>query len=210
MRLYTCTGAPSPRRVTALLAEKEMEIEQVEVDLRAGEHMQAPFCLKNPMRTVPVLELDDGSCIWETGAIRGYLEEIQPEPRLLGADAKQRARVAMWDYWVEFHGLMPVMNAFRNAAPGFEDRALPGPRPVPQIAELAERGRRRYGEFLEDLDAQLGDSAHVAGDAFSVADIDARVTIDFARRAIKIDPPAELENLARWNSALDQRAAFRE
>jgi len=210
MRLFTCTGAPSPRRVTAFLAEKGLELELVEVDLRAGEHLQEPFCLKNPMRTVPALELDDGSCIWETGAIRGYLEEIHPEPRLLGDDAAARGRVAMWNYWVEFYGLVPVMNAFRNAAPGFEDRALPGPHPVAQIAELAERGQRRYGKFLEDLDARLADSAYVAGEAFSVADIDARVAIDFARRAIKFEPPAQLSNLAGWNGALDERAAFRD
>ena len=210
MKLHTCTGAPSPRRVTAFLAEKGLELEPVEVDLRAGEHMQEPFCRKNPMRTVPVLELDDGSCIWETGAIRGYLEESQPEPRLLGSDAAERAGVAMWAYWVEFSGLVPVMNAFRNATAGFEDRALPGPHPVPQIAALAERGQRRYRQFLEDLDARLADSAYVAGDPFSVADIDARVTIDFARQALKMEPPGELPHLARWNERLDQRPAFRQ
>ncbi|WP_369294111.1 hypothetical protein, partial [Klebsiella pneumoniae] len=48
MKLYTCTGAPSPRRVTLYLAAKGIELETVEVDLRAGEHLRDEFAARSP------------------------------------------------------------------------------------------------------------------------------------------------------------------
>ncbi len=205
MKLYTCTGAPSPQRVTEFLHVKQIELELVEVDLRHGEHRSPAFQQLNPQCTVPVLQLDDGSTLWETTAIRSYLEALYPQPALLGANPRQRAEVAMWEHWVEFSGLHAVMNAFRNAAAGFGMRALPGPHDFAQIPELAERDRQRYGFFLDDLDRRLQQQPWVAGEQFSVADIDARITIDFAGRAIKHKPDATLLPLQCWYDRLTER-----
>jgi glutathione S-transferase len=208
MKLYTCTGAPSPERVTAYLRHKGIAIDTVEVDLRAGAHFSDDFRRLNPYCTVPVLQLEDGSCLWMTGAIRMYLEALYPEIPLLGTDARQRAEVAMWQNWVEFNGLYAVMNAYRNAAPGLADRALPGAHKTVQIPALAERERQRYQCFLDDLNQRLDGAEYVAGDDFSVADIDARVSIDFATRAIKIQPATEHTRLQRWYKRLGQQRAF--
>lgn len=209
MRLYTCTGAPSPRRVTLYLAEKGLEIETVEVDLRAGEHLCDDFENKSPECTVPVLELDDGTCLWNTIAIREYLESQHPEPPLLGGEVRQRALVTQWVMWVEGHGFQAAAEAFRNAAEGMKDHALPGRRAIPQIAELAKRGRTRFGHYLEDLDARLAGEQWVAGDAFSVADIDALVAIDFGCRAIKRGFD-EHEHLSAWYEKVNARPAIRD
>jgi glutathione S-transferase len=208
MKLYICSGAPSPERVTAFLRAKQIELELIEVDLRNGEHMTAAFQRLNPMCTVPVLQLDDGDTLWDTCAIRGYLEALHPQPALLGADARERAEVAMWEHWVVINGLHAVMNAFRNAAPGFAMRALPGPHDFAQMPELAARDRQRFAYFLADLDQRLQQHQWIAGDGFSVVDIDARITIDFARRAIKLEADAGLKNLQRWYDALSARKLF--
>lgn len=205
MKLYTFPGAPSPRRIHLFLAEKGMEIDQEIVDIRSGAHFEADFGRLNPQRTVPLLELDDGTCLSESVAICRYLEEIQPEPPLLGRTARERARIADRDHWVEWHGLLAVMEAFRNSLPGMQDRALPGSRPVAQIEALAERGRERFGWFLEDLDGQLASHRFVAGDSFSVADITALVTVDFAARGIKLAIPETLEHATRWHRAVSAR-----
>ena len=151
MRLYTCTGAPSPQRVTLYLAEKGIELPTVEVNLRAGEHLSDAFAEKSPDCTVPVLELEDGRCLWHSQAIRHYLEGLYPEPPLLGRDAFERAAVTQWIGWVEHNGLMAAAEAFRNQVAGMKDHAVPGRRPVAQIPALAERGRLRFGHFLDDL-----------------------------------------------------------
>ena len=42
------------------------------------------------MGTLPVLELDDGTCIAESGAICRYFEELHPDPPLMGVDAQDK------------------------------------------------------------------------------------------------------------------------
>jgi len=207
MRLLTCTGAPSPRRVTLFLAEKGIELETVEIDLRAGEHLQDEFARKSPDCTVPVLELDDGSCLWNTQAIRQYLEALEPEPPLLGRDALERAHVTQWIGFIEHNGFLAAAEAFRNQAAGLRDHAVPGRRPVAQIPELAERGRKRFGFFCEDLDHRLAEVEHVAGEVFSVADIDAFTVLEFGQRATKLDMGG-LKHLEAWRKRLSARAAF--
>lgn len=208
MKLYTFPAAPSPRRVHLFLAEKGLKLDQQIVDLRSGEHLHTDYFTRHPQRTVPALELDNGQWLTECAAIVRFLEELQPEPRLLGSSITERALIADCDHWIEMHGLLAVMEAFRNHARGMRDRALPGPRPVAQIAELAERGRQRYRWFLQDLNQKLSEHAYAAGDDFSVADITAFVTIDFARSAIKIDIPTEADRLQDWFQRIHERPAF--
>src|SRR6056297_3153864 len=108
MRLLTCTGAPSPRRVTLYLAEKGIELDMAEVDLKSGEHLSDAFQAMSPECTVPVLELADGTCLWNSIAIRQYLESLHPEPGLLGGDALARALVTQYVLWIEHNGMMSV------------------------------------------------------------------------------------------------------
>lgn len=197
MKFYDCSTAPSPRRVRMFMAEKGVDIETVQVDLGSGEQFSEEFRELNPDCVVPVLELDDGRCISEVIAICSYLDELYPEPPLFGRTPEERATVLMWNARVEQQGLWAVADAFRNAAKGLVDKALPGPDAYPQIPELAERGRQRVARFLERLDEQLGSNEFVAGEFFSVADISAMVVVDFAGW-IKIRPPEEARNLQRW------------
>ena len=208
MRLYTCTGAPSPRRVTLYLAEKGIELDTVEVDLKSGEHLSDEFQAKSPECTVPVMELDDGRCLWNSIAIRQYLESRHPEPKLLGRDALERAQVTQWLMWIEHNGMMAAAEAFRNAAKGMADHALPGRRSVPQIEALVERGTRRFGYFLEDLDVFLSDRQFVIGDSFTVADIDALVMVDFGCRVTKKET-SHFDHLSAWAARMRNRAAIR-
>ena len=61
MKFYDMALAPSPRRVRMFIAEKNIDIPTVQVDLRGGEHLRPEFSKLNPWCTVPVLELDDGT-----------------------------------------------------------------------------------------------------------------------------------------------------
>ncbi len=208
MRLHTCTGAPSPRRVTLYLAEKGIELDTIEVDLKSGEHLNDAFQAKSPECTVPVLELDDGTCLWNSIAIRQYLESQHPQPALLGRNALERAMVTQCVLWIEHNGMMSAAEAFRNVAKGMSDHALPGRRPVPQIEALAERGVRRFGHFLDDLDGFLSERDYVAGDTFTVADIDALVMVDFGCRVTKAEFDAHA-SLSNWHERVRNRPAIR-
>ncbi len=204
MKFYDCQTAPSPRRVRIFLAEKGMEVPTVQVDLRAGEQLGPAFKAINPRCTVPFLVLDDGTGIAETLAIQRYFEEIHPQPPLLGADATEKAVIAMWDRIIEFDGVLAIGEALRNKAKPMAGRALAGPEGYDQIPALAERGRLRTEHFFAALDRRLGRAEFVAGPRFTVADITALVAVDFAAW-IKLAPAADAANLRRWHEAVSAR-----
>lgn len=206
MKFYDCETAPSPRRVRIFIAEKGIDIETVQIDLASGEQFSDEYRAINPDCVVPALVLDDGSCITEAGAICHYLEECYPEPSLLGATPEQRAATIMWNTKAEQQGLLACAEAFRNAARGLKDRAIPGPENYAQIPELAERGRQRAAAFLTKLDKQLARHEFVAGGHYSMADITAMIVVDFATR-LKIPVPEDAAHLRRWYDTVSARSS---
>ncbi len=204
MKFYDCKTAPSPRRVRIFLAEKSIDVDTVQVDLASGEQYSDAFRKLNPDCVVPVLELDDGTCITEAIAICQYLEELHPEPRLFGSAPEERARVSMWNAKIEQQGLFSVMDALRNFAKGFKGRAVSGPDGYEQIPELAERGRQRAERFFERLNQQLADHRYIAGDNYSIADITAMAFVDFAKW-VKLQMPDDAVHLRRWYAEVSGR-----
>lgn len=186
------------------IAEKGLDIETVQIDLGAGEQFGDVFRAINPDCVVPVLQLDNGSCLSEVIAICHYLEARYPEPALLGTSDEERARILMWNCKVEQQGLWSVADAFRNSAKGLQGRALPGMVAYPQIPELAERGRGKLEQFFRRIDDQLADNEFIAGDRFSIADIAAVVVVDFSSW-IKLSVPEDAENIQRWYKAVSAR-----
>lgn len=186
------------------LAEKGVEIPLVQVNLREEEQLGAAFREINPDCTVPVLELDDGTRITEIFEICQYLESEYPEPVLMGRDALEKAMVSMWNTKIEQNGIAAVAEVLRNSAKGLRDRALPGPVNLKQIPELAERGRIRVNAFLDRIDNQIDGNAFITGDQFTLADITAFVTVEFAQR-LKIPIKESRENLQRWFDKVSER-----
>src|SRR5262245_1876363 len=206
MQLYDCSTAPSPRRVRIFLAEKGISIATRQVDLRGGEHLRPAFRAINADATVPVLVLDDGTAIADAVAICCYLEELQPEPALIGRTAKERALTIASNRQLERDGFYAVMEAFRNSTPGLKGRALPGPDDYQQIPALAERGRARVSKFFAHLDRRLAATAFVAGDRYTIADITAFVSVELAKR-VKLPVPPSCPHLARWAAKQSARAS---
>jgi glutathione S-transferase len=204
MKFYDCSTAPSPRRVRIFLAEKGISVPTVQVDLRNNEQLTPSFRAINPDATVPALELDDGTHINDAIAICLYFEGIYPQPPLIGETAEEKARIAAWQRQVERNGFYAVMEAFRNWARGLKGRALPGPYNYDQIPALAERGRLRVGHFFEQMDARLAQSEYVAGPRYTIADITALVTVDFAGQA-KLPVPESFTHLRRWYANVSAR-----
>ncbi len=187
------------------LAEKGMTIPSVQINTREREQFSEDFRKVSPRSIVPVLELDDGTCIAESVAICRYIEGIQPEPSLFGRDAREKALVEMWNRHAEFDAYLATADMARNSLPMFADRGLPGlPSGVPQIPELAERGRRTADRFMRHLDGQLADNAFIASDAFSIADITVFITIDFSQRA-NYEVPSDCANVKRWRDEIATR-----
>jgi glutathione S-transferase len=207
MKLFDCRNAPSARRVRIFLAEKGIELSTEEIDVVNGDNLQPSYLAKNPRGVVPLLELDDGTCIDESVAICRYFEQQQPIPSLMGSDAKSAALVESRQRHIEFDGLLPLADIFRNATPAFKHRGIPGTTEVDAIDALVPRGQQSFTRFLERLEQLLVSSEYIAGAAFSIADITALCTIDFAKLA-RIMIPENHPNTSQWYEKVSSRPSY--
>jgi glutathione S-transferase len=202
VKLYNSPLAPNPRRVRIFLAEKNLSVPTIDVDLAALEQKSAGFSALNSFQRIPVLAFDDGEVLCESIAICRYFEEIQPDPPLFGIGALERARVEMQQRRLELGLLIHIANAFRHSHPHMARME------VPQIAELAQSSKPKAVEAMARIDRELENREFIAGDRFSVADISGLVALDFARTA-RIAIPEHLGQLRRWHQALSARPSAR-
>lgn len=198
MKIHGSPTIGNPRRVAIFLAEKGLEIPFVPVDLYSLEHRGTAFLSKNPIGLVPVLELDDGTCVSETMTICRYLEELHPEPSILGRDPLDRAIRDMWQRRIEFGFYAAIRAYFRHS---FEPARVLEP---VQIAEWGELNRTLALDALRVLDAQLAENAFVAGPEFSAGDITLVMSLQ-GTAATGFRIPEDCVHVERWYAEVAQR-----
>lgn len=194
--------APSPnaKRVHVFMSEKGVDCERVVIDIRGGENLTPDYKAKNPAGRVPMLELDDGTCIGESVAICRYLEALHPEPNLFGTTPVELAMVEMWQRRAEFNFMMNVAMAFRNITGFFKDRETP-------VKEFGEVSAEVAKSFVPMFDEQLGKSEFLAGDKFSIADITFAIAWGFSGQVKVVELPAA-PNVERWLKEVNSRPSF--
>ena len=205
MRLYIAPRAPNPRRVQMFMAEKNItNINLVNVDLNQGEHRGAAFLAKSPQAKVPALELDDGRVLTETRAICTYLEGLYPEPNLMGHDFEDKAFIEMADRRAEWTLLLGAANAIRHTHPGLA--ALEHP----QFPAFGQSQFEKLKENAKVFDRILQTQTWMAGPRFTIADITAFCTLEFARGLLKFAPAQEgLHALQNWRDRVNERDSAR-
>jgi glutathione S-transferase len=178
--------APNPRKLRIYLAEKGLDLPVKQLDLRAGEQRTPEFLQKNPFAGVPILELDDGTVIAESLAIMEYLEEIYPNPPLIGADPVTRALVRMWERRIEI-GVY-----------------LPASRMVLSKGEVSEHARKTLVARLALVNDGLQGREWVAGH-FSIADIMLLIGLDTAHHGGQFTLDPAWTNVSRWYERMKAR-----
>ncbi|MEI6661261.1 MAG: glutathione S-transferase family protein [Comamonadaceae bacterium] len=205
MQLYIAPRAPNPRRVQMFMAEKNItDIALVNVDLNQGEHRGVAFLAKSPQAKVPALELDDGRVLTETRAICTYLEGLYPEPNLMGHDFEDKAFIEMADRRTEWTLLLGAANAIRHTHPGLA--ALESP----QFPAFGQSQLEKLKENAKVFDRILQTQTWMAGPRFTIADITAFCTLEFARGLLKFSPAQEgLHALQNWRDRVNERDSAR-
>ena len=198
MILYDYPGGPNPRRVRIFLAEKGISVPMETVDILKRRNRQPDFLEKNPTGGIPILELDDGTCISESVAICRYFEELHPEPPLFGTGAKQRAIIEMWLRRVELNLMVPIGMVWVHGHPLTAKL-------IQQIPEAAAQNRVRTAMGYRLLNDQLAENEFIAGDTYSVVDAVALATYDFGAGLVGVPPEDGLTHLARWHAAVSAR-----
>ena len=202
MKFYDLPPSPNARRVRIFMAGKDLEIATVIVDMMAGENLTPEYLAKNSLGKMPVLELDDGTCIAESVAICRYLEELHPEPPLFGRDALDRAQVEMWHRRMELEFLVPMIAIFVHSAEMWQGR-------LRQVPEWAEINRINVKARMAWLDTEIDGREYVAGSEYTVADIAAQSAFVMGKAAVGVRIPAELENLTAWWQRVSTRPTAR-
>ena len=189
--------APNPRRVRIFIAEKGLDLPETPINLMKREHKSDEHRARNSLGQVPTLVLDDGTAISETVAICRYLDETHPGGALFGTTPLERAQVDMWIRRIEFQLMNPVGMFWRHAHP--RTAAL-----LTQFKDFGESNRAIYESALKWLDRELADKPFVAGDTYTMADICALCTVDFADW-IGLPVADEFANVKAWHARVTAR-----
>ena len=189
--------APNPRRVRIYLAEKGIDLAETPLDIMKREHKSEDHRARNSLGQVPTLVLDDGTAISETVAICRYLDDTNTGPPLFGTTPTERALIDMWIRRVEFVLMSPVGMYWRHAHP-FTAKLLT------QHKDFGESNREAYVNALKWLDGELADKPFVAGESYTMADICALSTVDFADW-IGLPIPDTVPHVKAWHARVSER-----
>ena len=201
MKLYDFTRAPNPRRVRIFLAEKGITVPMEQIDLFIGANRTPVALSRNPYGGLPVLELDDGTCIAESVAICRYFEDLHPQPALMGVDAKDRAVVEMWNRRMELVLFAHIGRYFQHTSEIFKTR-------IKQMPEVAEVAREPALAQMRMIDGFIAGRRFIAGERYTIADITAMVALGLGA-VVGLTVDSGLANLTRWYGEVSARPSAR-
>ena len=198
MKILNSFG-PNPRMLRMFMLEKNIHIDFQEYDLMGAENREDIYLSKNPGGQLPALELDDGTVIAETVVICDYLEEMNPEPSLIGKTPGERAETRMWTRRVEQKITENIYAGFRFAEglQLFENRM----RCIPEASD----GLKSAGQDgLTWLDEQIQGKDFICGNRITTADLVLYCCTDFASGVGQNISP-NLEHINAWFAKMESR-----
>lgn len=206
-KLYLTRTAPNPRKALILLASKGIDVDDmddldvVDIDFATNEQMSEEFTKINPMQTVPVLTLDDGTVLNDSQAVCEYLDRVYGERSVMGNDVVQRAQVCSMRRIAEFEVLYNFMLAFQHSHPSKAQR-------VEQVPEFVAPSIARAIKALPYFENALNGHEYLVGEQMSFADILLYLGLDFGK-ALKVNPNEQGENLARFYQMMHERFSIK-
>lgn len=206
-KLYVTRTAPNPRKALILLASKGIDVDDmddinvVDVDFATNDQFSDDFTKINPMQTVPVLTLDDGTVLNDSQAICEYLDRVYGERSVMGNDVVQRAQVCSMRRIAEFEVLYNFMLAFQHSHPSKAQR-------VDQVPEFAEKSVARARKALPYFEHALKGNDYLVGNQLSFADIVLYLGLDFGK-LLKVNPAEQGENLAKFYQTMNERFSIK-
>jgi len=193
--LYEHPSSGNCLKARVMLDQVGADYERVQLDLFAGETRTPEHFARNPDGRIPVLELDSGEYLAESGAILLHLAE---GTQYLPSDPVARAGVHAWMFF-EQNQVEANIGVARFLA-------LSG-RSGDQPEVFADR-QRRGRDALTTLERGLGDRDFVTGDTYTVADLALYGYVHVADDAGV--PLAEHPDVAAWLERVAALPGFEE
>jgi glutathione S-transferase len=194
MKLYGAEKSANVRRVKIYLAEKGLnEIEEVNFE-RAAAFIKTPeYLAKNPAGKIPLLELDDGAFLPESAAIIEYLEELYPDPPMIGTTPRERAKVRSVERVVAGISVLARLY-FLHRAPSF----LQSSRGLAYEPKVAAAIKPDFENDLHTIEVNMGEDPFVAGPKPTVADCHLYAILSAGVEKFDYEIPDEFPRLQRW------------
>ena len=177
------------------------DVDVIDIDFAANEQMSDEFTKINPMQTVPVLTLGDGTVLNDSQAVCEYLDRVYGERSVMGNDVIQRAQVCAMRRIAEFEVLYNFMLAFQHSHPSKAQR-------VEQVPEFVAPSIARALKALPYFENALNGHDYLVGDQLSFADIVLYLGLDFGK-ILKVNPNEQGENLARFYQMMNERFSIK-
>ena len=196
MKMYDYP-APNAQKVKIFAHEKDITIEYIQVDLLNHELRTPEMLSKNPMGTVPFLELEDGAVIRESRAIIEYLEGIKDSPNMLGKDPLEIARIHEIDRLAELGLMIELAHYVHNISPFFADKG-------PQSKEAAEMALNCYKKNLHILEDTINGDEFLIFNRPTVADCTLFSTFTFAE-SIGVKSQDSFKKIISWHKKFGKR-----
>ena len=218
------------RRVRLCLAEKGLKFESVLVDLTKMEHHSPAYLKLNPNGVIPLLILPDGRSLYESGTICEYLDETYPEPPLRPDDAYGRAEMRNWIRYADErignliifnwkHSIAKVASKWTDAELAEAMKKIPSKERQEAWRRVARRpytdeeragARAKLVELLDRMESTLRQTAWLAGERYTIADI---AVVPFVKRIEEEIAPDQMTSathprVAQWWAAIQARPAF--
>ena len=159
LKVYGDYNSGNCYKVKLMLHLLGLEYQWHSVDILKGEAQAPAFLAKNPNGKVPVLELEDGTCLWESNAILNFLADgsdfLPGEPRL-------RTQVLQWQFFEQYsHEPYIAVARFIEFYLGL---------PQERLEEYRKLQTRGY-KALDVMEQQLGRTPYLVGEHYSIADV---------------------------------------
>lgn len=159
LKVYGDYNSGNCYKVKLMLHLLGLEYQWHSVDILKGEAQAPAFLAKNPNGKVPVLELEDGTCLWEPNAILNFLADgsdfLPGEPRL-------RTQVLQWQFFEQYsHEPYIAVARFIEFYLGL---------PQERLEEYRKLQTRGY-KALDVMEQQLGRTPYLVGEHYSIADV---------------------------------------
>ena len=230
LELYHNDMSVCAAKVRIVFAEKDLAWQGIHMNLRAGDTQKPEYLKLNPNAVVPTL-VHDGRVIVESTVICEYLDDAFPRTPLRPDGPLDRAQMRQWTKQLDegLHaavGTLSTCIAFRHQhmqkTPAQLRAYLEGI-PLPEVRERRQQeielgmqspafapALRRWNKLFGQAEAALHDSAWLAGETYSLADI---AYVPYAIRLEHLGLEAlwrERPRVAQWRTRLFARQSYKE
>jgi glutathione S-transferase len=196
IKVWGRKNSSNVQKVMWAIGELGLAHERVDIGGPFGGNRESAYLSMNPNGLIPTIQ-DGDLTLWESNAILRYLSGIYGIGRLQPADPKAAAICGQWQDW-QLSVVSPAIT------PAFLGLIRTAPEQRDQTAIAASQAKTI--DAMAMLDARLGTSRHVAGDAFTMADIPLGI-MTYRYWQLVPQRPAQA-NLSRWYAEIAARPAF--